>query len=105
MPKLDTLGRILSGRHANWYILVENSKYGAAIPVEHDYNKYYVFTVKYNAPESDLVDIPDSWLGYDSYYLNWEEVEQSFEELEVEWLEGEEIFFGHRYYFKNNPRL
>jgi len=107
MPKLDTLGRILSGKYTNWYILVEDAKYGASIPVDHDYNEYYVFTVKYNIPAPELTHLPEYWehsLGYDSYYTSWEDLEQNFKWIEVEWLEGEEIFFGHRYYFKNNPR-
>ena len=101
-PKLNTLGRILDEPNAGWYILIEDV--AEADPRMIGADCYYVFTVKYNAPESELVDVPDSWLGYDSYYFSWEEVELNLKGYEIEWLEGEEIFFGHRYYFKNNPR-
>ena len=100
-PKLDTLGRILDEPNANWYILVEDADLDEVTPYERN---YYVFTVKYNAPESELVDIPDSYLGYDSYYVSWEELELNLKNMEIEWLEGEEIFFGHRYTKKNKPR-
>ncbi|MCL2399340.1 MAG: hypothetical protein FWC91_06310 [Defluviitaleaceae bacterium] len=100
--KLDILGRILSGSYTDWYILIEDVAEGDPKMAGADH--YYVFLVKYNAPESDLVDVPDAWLGYDSYYTSWEQVELNVARMEIEWLEGEEIFFGHRYYYKNNPR-
>ena len=103
-PKLDTLGRILSGSYTGWYILVEDAKHGVNNLNGKDYNEYYVFTVKYNAPESKLVDVPDSYLGYDDYYTSWDQVKLNLEDMEIEWLEGEEIFFGHRYYYKHNPK-
>ena len=103
--KPDVLGRILDEPHVNWYILAESAKHGGLKPVE-GYDDYYVFIVKYNAPESVLRNYPEYWqggLGYDDYFLSWEEVERFLDRYEIEWLEGEEIFFGHRYYFKNNP--
>ena len=101
--KLDTLGRILSGSLIGWYILVEHIKHGDPKMAEVDH--YYAFKVKYNAPEAELIDVPDSHLGYDSYYTSWEQVELNLKNMDIEWLEGEEIFFGHQYYFKHNPRI
>jgi len=102
-PKLDTLGRILDEPNAGWYILVENADHDGIKSAE-GYDEYYIFIVKYNAPKSKLIDVPDGWLGYDSWCEDWKHVEQFFKGYEIEWLEGEEIFFGHRYYYKNNPR-
>ena len=106
IPKLDTLGRILSGLYTDWYILVEDADLDEVTQYERN---YYVFTVKYNVPRSELLDHPDYLsgcdLGYDSCYVSWEELELNLKNAEIEWLEGEEIFFGHRYYFKHNPRL
>jgi len=94
MPKLNTLGKLKDEPYMNWYTLIEYD--------EIDTGGYYIFTVKYNAPEPELIDVPDSWLGYDDWCETWEQVESSFVGVEIEWLEGEEIFFGHRY--KNNSR-
>ncbi|MCL2399339.1 MAG: hypothetical protein FWC91_06305 [Defluviitaleaceae bacterium] len=106
MPKLDTLGIIkdYSSRYNNWYVLIESDRDDLQETADCG---YYIFTVKYNIAHTELkLKLPASELadiGYDSWCEDWKHVEINLKGYEIEWLEGEEIFFGHRYYDKNNP--
>ena len=101
--KLDTLGIIKDypSRYNNWYILIESDRDDLE---ETEDCGYYIFTVKDNTPRAELLPVSID-TGYDDWCESWERVEAYFKNMEIEWLEGEEIFFGHRYYFKHNPRL
>jgi hypothetical protein len=80
MIKIGVKGKILSGRHSGWYIMVEPSE-----PTGSDADPYYIFY------SSDF-DFEKTRYGFDDMVEDFESVEYYFrvKKLEVEWLEDSE---------------